>query len=73
MTPPVKIADEDAEEYSRISADVSTYYREMRAKFISGEVDNDAEFDNYIQGLKDRGIDTMIEMKQAALDKFNEL
>lgn len=73
MTPPVKIADEDAEEYSRISADVSTYYREMRAKFISGEVDIDAEFDNYIQGLKDRGIDTMIEMKQAALDKFNAL
>ena len=73
MTPDVAIADEDLSEYSRISTDVSTYSSEMRAKFISGELDIDAEFDNYIQGLQDRGIDTMIEMKQAAIDAFNAL
>lgn len=69
--PEIEIAEEDMAEYSRISTDVSTYQTEMRAKFISGEVDIDAEFDNYIQGLKDRGVETMIEMKQKALDKFN--
>ncbi len=73
MTPPVEVAEEDMAEYSRISTDVSTYYNEMRAKFISGELDIDAEFDNYIQGLKDRGIETMREMMQTAVDKFNAL
>lgn len=71
MVPPVQIAEEDQSEYSRISTDVSTYANEMRAKFISGELDIDAEFDNYIAGLKDRGIDTQIEIIQKALDVFN--
>ena len=70
-TTEIEIAEEDMAEYSRISTDVSTYQSEMRAKFVSGEVDIDAEFDNYIQGLKDRGVETMIEMKPKALDKFN--
>ena len=69
--PEIEIAEEDMAEYSRIHTDVATYQSEMRAKFVSGEVDIDAEFDNYIQGLKDRGVETMIEMKQKALDKFN--
>ncbi|MBQ4259176.1 MAG: extracellular solute-binding protein [Lachnospiraceae bacterium] len=73
MPPYISVAEEDMAEYSRISTDVSTYASEMRAKFVSGEVDIDAEFDNYIQGLKDRGIETMIEMMQNAIDAFNAL
>ena len=68
--PSISAAPEDAAEYAKLSADVSTYHSEMRAKFISGEVSLD-QFDTYIQGLKDRGIDRMIEIMQKALDEFN--
>lgn len=68
--PAVNVAPEDNAEYTKIKADVDTYVAEMRAKFISGEVPLD-QFDSYIQGLKDRGIDRMIEIMQKALDDFN--
>lgn len=68
--PAISPAPEDNAEYAKIKTAVDTYYLEMRAKFISGEVSLD-QFDTYIQGLKDRGIDRMIEIMQKALDEFN--
>jgi len=68
--PAISPAPEDNAEYTKLIADCNTYYNEMRAKFISGEVSLD-QFDTYIQGLKDRGIDRVIEIMQKALDEFN--
>lgn len=70
MTPPITVSVDNMDEYSKLSAEVSTYYSEMRAKFISGEADIDAEFDAYIQGLKDKGIDRCIEIMQESLDEW---
>lgn len=70
MVPAISALAEDKEEFSKISAETSTYHSEMRAKFISGEVSFD-EWDSFVQGLKDRGIDRQIEIMQKALDEFN--
>ncbi len=70
MTPPISVLDADVDAYSKIMADVNTYQTEMRAKFISGEESLD-NFDAYIQGLKDRGIEDAMAMMQKALDAYN--
>ncbi len=70
MAPYIDVAVEDQAEFSKLNADIETYVYEMRAKFISGEVSLD-EFDTYLQELKDKGVDRVIEIKQKALDNFN--
>lgn len=68
--PSVTIAAEDSAEYSKLSSDINTYIGEMRTKFISG-LEPLSNFDNYIATLKEMGVETLIEMKQKALDEFN--
>jgi len=70
--PPFALLDEYNSEYSEIWADISTYYTDQRAKFISGERPID-EYDDFIKEVKDMGIDRCIEIKQMSLDAWNDL
>ena len=71
MTPYVTAPVEYADEYNKINADITTYRNEMRAKFISGEESLD-NFDIYLQELKARGVDRLIEIMQIAIDEYNK-
>ena len=44
---------------------------EQRTKFITGEADVEAEWDNYIATLKSLGMEEMISIQQAAVDRYN--
>lgn len=72
MVPPYSLLDEYSDEYAELWADISTYATEMRAKFISGERDIE-EYDQFIQELKDMGIDRCQEIQQLSLDAWNAL
>lgn len=50
--------------------DIETYQTEMRLKFITGQLDIDAEWDNYCTALEGMGIHTMEEITQAAVDRY---
>ncbi|WP_167836353.1 extracellular solute-binding protein [Lactimicrobium massiliense] len=62
-------ADENTE-YSNLYVEIESYVQENNVKFINGERSLD-EYDDYRNTLKDMGIDRCIELRQAALDRYN--
>lgn len=65
------VLDEYLDEYTNLWVDIDLYINECRAKFISGEMDLDTEFDAYIARLKSMGMDRVTEIKQITLDAYN--
>ena len=59
------------EEYADLNSVISTYCSEMYIKFITGEVDIDTQWDEYIATLQKMNVERMIAIKQAQLDRFN--
>lgn len=68
--PQVTLTSEESREYSAIMNEIQTYQDEIVTKFIIGEESLD-HFDKYIEDLKNMQLDRAIEIKQAALDRFN--
>ena len=62
-------ADENAE-YSKLYTDIETYVQECNVKFIMGQMSLD-DYDAYRDTLRSMGIERCIELRQAALDRFN--
>ena len=71
MMPNITMTSEEANRYSTIMGDVNTYVQENTTAFILGDLDMD-EWDDYVETLKDMGIEEAIDCQQAALDRFNE-
>lgn len=65
----IKYTAEEANELALLFTDITSYMDEMVTKMISGEVSVD-EFDQYVQGLKDRGLDRYLEIQQSVYDRF---
>ena len=62
---------EETEELSDLNSIISTYCGEMYFKFITGETDLESGWDEYIETLKGMGVEDLIAIKQAQLDRFN--
>ena len=71
--PQVTLTIEESEEYSAVATDVETYLDETLMKFIRGDMDinDDAVWQEYLDTLDALGVNTMIEIYQAALNRFN--
>ena len=67
----VTIASEDSSEFANIMSEISTYVDEMKIKFVTGQVDLDSGFEEYMSTLDKMGIDRAKEIYQKALDEFN--
>lgn len=71
MTMPTLSMDEDdASEYASLMGDINTYLYEYAAKFIIGEYDIEAQWDEYVNLLNETGLPRATELEQAALDNF---
>lgn len=62
--------NEESHHKADLQNDIETYQTEMRLKFITGQLDIDAEWDNYCAALEGMGIHTMEEITQAAVDRY---
>lgn len=62
---------EENSEYSSIYTDIKTYIEENTLQFITGAKDM-SEFDSFVEELKGMNIERCIELKQAALDRYNK-
>lgn len=51
--------------------DIQTYYKEMEGKFITGVVDIETGWDEYCQTLEKMGVQDVIDVYQAAYDRWN--
>ena len=61
---------EETAEYSDIFSDLSTYIEENLLSFITGSKSLD-EFDDFIANVKSMNLERVVELKQSALDRFN--
>ncbi|MBE5040416.1 extracellular solute-binding protein [Ructibacterium gallinarum] len=70
MLPPITSLSEEAEELSSLNTEVTTYVEEMVTKFINGSEPME-NYDKFISTLKSMGVDRILELNQAALDRYN--
>ncbi|WP_243298874.1 extracellular solute-binding protein [Bacillus litorisediminis] len=68
--PQVYLTLEEQEEVNTLKPDIDSYLEQMEAKFVSGEVEIDAEWDQYVETLKSLGADRLAEINQAAYDRW---
>ncbi|HHV60655.1 MAG TPA: extracellular solute-binding protein [Clostridiaceae bacterium] len=68
--PDVMLTVEELDEISVAETDVKSYISQMTAKFITGEVSIN-EFDNFVKGCKDRGLDKLIKVYTDAYERWN--
>ncbi len=52
--------------------DIQTYYKEMEGKFITGVVDIESGWDTYCQTLDQMGVQDVLDVYQAAYDRWNQ-
>lgn len=65
----IKLTEEEANEANLILTDIDSHIAQMEAKMIVGEIGLD-QFDAYVQGLYDRGLERYLEINQAAYDRW---
>lgn len=68
--PPVTLLPEETTEYASKMTEIETYANEMRIKFIMGETSLD-EFDNYVKQIETMGLEDVLAIQQAALNRYN--
>lgn len=62
---------EESEEYATTYSDIDTHMSENLPLFIMGERPM-SEWDSFVETLKEMDADTCLELKQAALDRYNQ-
>jgi len=71
ILPPLIYEDKKYEEMADLKAVIEPYVDEMFARFITGDADIDADWNKYIEELKQMGLDRMLEIMQEAYeDKY---
>lgn len=63
------LTSSESEAISTISTDILTYIAEHYWKFVTGEEDIDAQWDEYVATIESMGYQTMYETVQAAYDR----
>jgi len=67
----LKFTDDEQYVIDNKYADIDKYVLEMEAKFISGAADIDSEWDAYVSNCEKMGINEVLEVYQAAYDRWN--
>jgi putative aldouronate transport system substrate-binding protein len=68
--PSVTLTSDESSEASHIMAEIKTYVSEYTLAAIAGEKDIDATWDEYLATLQAFNVDKLIEIYQAALDRY---
>lgn len=68
--PSVSYVDDEAERFTNLMADITTYAESMTAKFIIGSESLD-NFDGYLKTINNMGYEEVRTIQQDALDRFN--
>ena len=66
------LTEDEYDTYLDVWSDITTYLTQMHTAFVTGEKDIDAEWDNFQAELMDMGLQDVIDVYQAALDRFNK-
>ena len=62
----------ESDEYASTIGDIETRADEQIVRFVIGELNFDSDWDDFVQELKDMGLERCVELKQAALERYYE-
>ena len=65
----LKLTVDESQEIQTMSVEVMNYYQQSTVQFITGAMDLDTDWDTYVKGLSDMGMDRLIEVYQTAYDR----
>ena len=68
--PPVTLTNEESTAYATPYNDIKTYTDEMRNRFIMG-VEPLENYESFVQALWDMGLQEVLDIQQAAIDRYN--
>ena len=68
--PLVYYTEEEQERINAVKPDIDSYFEQMEAKFITGAESIDETWDEYVSTLEDLGIGDIVEVNQAAYDRW---
>ena len=71
LMPKVALTPEESSEAAKIQTDVNTYNSEMFMKFIMG-VEPMENWDKYVAQLKKLNIEKLVQINQAAVERYNK-
>lgn len=69
ILPPITPTVEESKEQAQIMNEINTYRDEMTLKFILGNKSFD-EWDDYVKNIKNMNIDRVLEIQNAALERY---
>lgn len=69
--PPATTNSQESQELASIEGDINTYVSEMTVKFILG-TEPLSNYDSFVTKLKSMKIDRAIQIRQAAVDRYNK-
>jgi len=67
----LRLTEDERDIYTDAWVDIDKYLTEMNAAFITGQMDIEAEWETYLKELDVRGLQDVIDIYQAALDRYN--
>lgn len=70
VMPKIRFDQGELDEISIITSDVDNYVKEMKAKWITGERDVDADWASYVDQLKKMNVDRYVEIYQNGYDEY---
>jgi putative aldouronate transport system substrate-binding protein len=68
----LKYTSEEAEEINELKLNIYTYVKECMARFSTGDMSLDTEWNSYCTEFENLGLDRFIELSQNAYDRANE-
>lgn len=66
----VTYTTDESETKSELESTIQTYCEECRLKFIVGDMDIEKDWDSYVTAVENMGLDELLEIYQAAYDRF---
>lgn len=69
----ITLGDDEMEELTTIRTDIGGFVSENSSKFITGEKNIDAEWDDFQEGLKNLNVERYLELVQKGYDNFNNM
>ena len=68
--PKLSYTAEEANERATLRADLENYLKQAKAQFMTGEIDVEEGWDNFVNTVNGMGLERLIEIEQAAYDRY---
>lgn len=70
ILPKIRFSEEELNEKTIIDTDINNYVQEMKAKWITGESDVNADWESYKVQLEKMGVDRYVEIYQQGYERY---